>query len=89
MRTLLRGIFIGLIKFYQYMISPWLGANCRFNPTCSQYAKECFEKLPLHLAFTKSIIRISKCHPWHPGGNDPVIPADSSTEMNQKDNDKD
>jgi putative membrane protein insertion efficiency factor len=70
------------------MISPWLGSNCRFNPTCSQYAKESFEKLPLHTAFIKSIIRISKCHPWHPGGNDPVISDSLSTEKNQKDSGK-
>lgn len=71
------------------MISPWLGQNCRFNPTCSQYAKESFERLPIHIALYKSLIRISKCHPWHPGGNDPVISDSLSKEMNQKDSDKD
>ncbi|MDA9793279.1 membrane protein insertion efficiency factor YidD [Bacteriovoracaceae bacterium] len=64
-------LFIKLIRTYQYFISPLLGSNCRFHPTCSCYCKECFEKHPLHIAIIKSLIRISKCHPFHPGGDDP------------------
>lgn len=72
MRELLRAPIIFFIKGYQYLISPWLGANCRFHPTCSQYAIDCFNKYPAHIAFIKSVIRISKCHPWSVGGNDPA-----------------
>ncbi|MCK6593816.1 MAG: membrane protein insertion efficiency factor YidD [Bacteriovoracaceae bacterium] len=61
-----------LIRFYQYFISPMLGPNCRFYPTCSQYSYQCFEKLPIHRAIWYSGKRICKCHPFHPGGVDPV-----------------
>lgn len=63
-------IFIIFIKAYQYLLSPFLGKNCRFYPSCSQYSKICFETLPIHRALYLSINRILKCHPWHPGGVD-------------------
>jgi putative membrane protein insertion efficiency factor len=61
-----------IILGYQKLISPMLGPNCRFYPTCSDYAKESITKLPVHIALWKIIIRICKCHPFHPGGHDPV-----------------
>lgn len=64
-----------LIKAYQKVISPLLGSNCRFHPTCSQYSYECFETFPAHKALWYSCSRICKCHPFHSGGFDP-IPAD-------------
>lgn len=64
--------FILLIKIYQKAISPMLGANCRFHPTCSAYSLEAFQTLSLHRALYKSIVRILKCHPFHPGGHDPL-----------------
>ena len=73
MMNVIRKVLILMIKAYQYVISPLLGPNCRFYPSCSSYTVEAFEKLPLHMAFIKSIVRISKCHPFHPGGHDPVI----------------
>lgn len=60
------------IKFYQYAISPLLGDNCRYYPSCSQYAVEAFEKLPLYKAFPKILWRILRCHPFSKGGHDPV-----------------
>ena len=54
------------------LISPFLGANCRFYPTCSEYTVQCFEKLPLHKAIFYSIKRILRCHPYSDGGHDPV-----------------
>ena len=64
--------FLGLIRFYQICISPLLGANCRFRPTCSAYAMEAIRKYgPLRgswLAFK----RIVRCRPGVPGGYDPV-----------------
>ncbi len=61
-----------LIRAYQILISPFLGNNCRFAPTCSQYARECFKKFSFPRALWYSSRRICKCHPFHPGGYDPV-----------------
>lgn len=65
-------IFILMIRAYQILISPLLGANCRFSPTCSTYCKECLESFPVHKALWYSLKRILKCHPFHSGGHDPV-----------------
>lgn len=65
---------LGLVWFYRLLISPWLGNNCRFDPSCSQYA---FDALRLHGAFRGSWLaarRISRCHPWGGSGVDPVPP---------------
>ncbi|MDO5616490.1 MAG: membrane protein insertion efficiency factor YidD [Cruoricaptor ignavus] len=61
-----------LIKFYQYAISPWLGKNCRFHPTCSQYMLEALKIHGLFRGFFLGAKRISKCHPWGGEGYDPV-----------------
>ncbi|SFV87249.1 Protein YidD [hydrothermal vent metagenome] len=60
------------IKFYQLFISPLLGSNCRFDPTCSQYAYQAVQEYGFFKGFGLSVKRISKCHPWHEGGFDPV-----------------
>ncbi|EQC48732.1 membrane protein insertion efficiency factor YidD [Bacteriovorax sp. DB6_IX] len=80
----MKNIFILLIRFYQVFISPFLGKNCRFYPSCSEYTKECFEKFPAHRAFTLSAKRICKCHPFSEGGLDPV-PDDTSKNSNKED----
>ncbi|MES2880930.1 MAG: membrane protein insertion efficiency factor YidD [Bacteroidota bacterium] len=64
--------FIALIRLYQLIISPWLGPQCRFTPTCSQYALEAFQKHGLFRGFWLGIKRIGKCHPWGGSGHDPV-----------------
>ncbi|HZK63916.1 MAG TPA: membrane protein insertion efficiency factor YidD [Puia sp.] len=64
---------IGLIRLYQWVISPWLGPKCRFTPTCSQYAIEAFRKYGLLKGGWMTIRRISRCHPWGGSGHDPVI----------------
>jgi len=64
--------FIALIKLYQWIISPWLGAKCRFTPTCSQYALEALKKYGLFKGTWLAIKRISRCHPWGGHGYDPV-----------------
>tara|TARA_Y100000768_G_C23939515_1_gene664379 strand:- start:615 stop:860 length:246 start_codon:yes stop_codon:yes gene_type:complete len=64
--------FILLIKLYQNIISPAIGSNCRFNPTCSNYAIESLKKYGLIVGMYYSIVRISKCHPWGKSGHDPV-----------------
>jgi len=68
----MRTIAKALIRLYQYILSPFLGNNCRFHPTCSQYA---IEAIDAHGAFRGGLLavrRLSRCHPWNPGGVDPV-----------------
>ncbi|HRE18062.1 MAG TPA: membrane protein insertion efficiency factor YidD [Rhodocyclaceae bacterium] len=63
---------IGLIRFYQYAISPWLGRRCRFFPSCSEYALDAVGKYGAVRGGWLSCKRVCRCHPWHPGGYDPV-----------------
>lgn len=72
MRKIIISPFVLLIKIYQIIISPAIGSNCRFNPTCSNYAIESLKKHGLVIGLYYSIIRISKCHPWGKSGDDPV-----------------
>ncbi|WP_163536890.1 membrane protein insertion efficiency factor YidD [Gracilibacillus sp. YIM 98692] len=65
-------LFIGIIRFYQKFISPMFLPSCRFQPTCSQYSLECFRSFNVFRAFYYTIKRLSKCHPFHSGGFDPV-----------------
>ena len=65
-------IFLFFITIYQKLISPFLGQNCRFYPTCSEYSKICFQKFSWYKALYLSLKRVVKCHPFHPGGHDPV-----------------
>lgn len=65
-------LLIGLLRAYQYALSPMLGRSCRFFPTCSEYA---IEALGRHGALRGSYLaarRVLRCHPWNPGGYDPV-----------------
>jgi uncharacterized protein len=64
--------FIGLIKVYQWLISPLLGPQCRFTPTCSHYSLQAFQKYGLFKGFWLTVKRISRCHPWGGKGYDPV-----------------
>jgi hypothetical protein len=62
----------GLIRSYQVALSPLLGANCRFFPTCSEYARESVLCHGVLLGGWLTLKRLARCHPWHPGGYDPV-----------------
>ena len=62
---------ISLIRFYQLFISPLLGNNCRYYPTCSQYAIEAIEKKGIIKGSWMAVKRIRRCHPSHDGGYDP------------------
>lgn len=64
--------FIGLIKAYQYLISPLLGPKCRFTPTCSQYGIEALKKYGLFKGSWLTLKRIARCHPWGGHGYDPL-----------------
>jgi putative membrane protein insertion efficiency factor len=59
------------VRGYQLLISPWLGPNCRYHPTCSQYMIASVRKQGLVRGAWRGILRIARCHPWHPGGYDP------------------
>jgi len=70
----MRWIVLKLIAGYSRIISPLTGRSCRFYPTCSDYTRQAIEKYGLLKGGWMGIIRIGKCHPWHPGGFDPVDP---------------
>jgi hypothetical protein len=64
-------VAVFLIRVYQWTISPLLGQNCRFHPTCSQYAVEAVQSFGAVRGSWLAIKRLGRCHPWHPGGFDP------------------
>ncbi|MBN1932872.1 MAG: membrane protein insertion efficiency factor YidD [Desulfobacterales bacterium] len=61
-----------LIKIYQYLVSPVLGQACRFNPTCSDYAYQAITRYGTGKGLFLALKRILRCHPFNPGGYDPV-----------------
>lgn len=65
-------LLIGLIRIYQIALSPYFGSQCRFSPTCSEYAKEAVARHGAVKGGWLAIRRIGRCHPYHPGGHDPV-----------------
>ena len=69
----LRYIPIGFIALYQKFISPLSVPTCRFYPSCSTYARLALKKHGILRGGLKSLIRMSKCHPFHPGGYDPLV----------------
>ncbi len=68
----LKAVVILLIKIYQKAVSPWTPASCRYNPTCSSYSIDAFQKYGLLKGFILTIKRIGSCHPWGGSGHDPV-----------------
>jgi putative membrane protein insertion efficiency factor len=68
----MRALVTILIRAYQLAISPLLGPKCRFHPSCSSYALEAVERYGVLRGGWLALRRIGRCHPWHPGGFDPV-----------------
>lgn len=77
---ILAGSAIVLLRIYRVIVSPVLqvvfgpGSGCRFHPTCARYARDCFRQHRFPFALYLSVSRILRCHPYHPGGIDPVPP---------------
>ncbi|QOR65973.1 membrane protein insertion efficiency factor YidD [Cytobacillus suaedae] len=69
---MLKTVFIGIIRFYQRVISPLKPPTCRFYPSCSHYGLEAIKRFGALKGGWLTIKRISKCHPFHPGGIDHV-----------------
>lgn len=68
----MKTVLLGLIRGYQLFLSPLLGSNCRFYPTCSHYAHEAILKHGALKGMWLAVRRIGRCNPWHEGGVDPV-----------------
>ena len=81
LKLIVSKVLIGLVRFYQLAISPWLGSSCRYSPTCSQYMIEAVNEWGPLKGFWLGIKRIGRCHPWGGDGHDPV-PENPKKEIN-------
>jgi putative membrane protein insertion efficiency factor len=72
LRNALSAVLVGIVRLYQWTLSPWLGRDCRFDPTCSNYAITAIRRHgPVRGAWLAAR-RIGRCHPWGASGYDPV-----------------
>lgn len=78
----MKHLFISIIKFYQKYISPIKPRTCRFYPTCSSYSLKSYERYGAFKGTMLTIVRIAKCHPFHPGGVDLVPEKKSQDKQN-------
>lgn len=69
----MKTICLMLIALYRYGVSPLLGPACRFEPTCSDYAGQAINRFGVFYGCRLAICRLLRCHPFHPGGYDPVM----------------
>ena len=68
----MKTILISAVKLYKYLISPVLPGSCRFSPSCSEYSIDAINRYGAVKGAYLSVRRIARCHPFHPGGFDPV-----------------
>lgn len=68
----MKTVILFFLRLYKRYVSPLCPPACRFVPTCSEYAIDAFEKKNFFTAIGLTVVRIAKCHPFHPGGYDPV-----------------
>ncbi len=73
---MIKATLIGVVKLYRLLLSPWLGASCRFEPSCSVYALEALDRHGAAAGSYLTLARLARCQPWCQGGHDPV-PAES------------
>ena len=81
----LRSGLIGLVKGYRLLLSPWLGASCRFMPTCSVYALQALERHGAGRGSYLTLARLARCHPWCEGGLDEVPGCEASSSGSRSD----
>ncbi|MGB9681357.1 MAG: membrane protein insertion efficiency factor YidD [bacterium] len=70
---MVKRLILKLIRFYKLFISPILGKNCRFYPTCSDYTYQAIERYGVRKGIWIGLKRIIRCHPYNPGGYDPLL----------------
>lgn len=68
----MQALLLGFIRVYQLTLSPWLGRQCRYDPTCSHYATEAIERFGVGRGVWLALKRLGRCHPWGRSGYDPV-----------------
>ncbi|MBX3669551.1 MAG: membrane protein insertion efficiency factor YidD [Rhodocyclaceae bacterium] len=68
----MKTVLLGVVRLYRYAISPWLPPRCRFYPSCSAYAEQAIRRHGALAGGCMAARRLCRCHPWHPGGFDPV-----------------
>ena len=68
----MKSLLLGLIRGYRLVLSPWWGRQCRFMPSCSEYASEAIDRHGAIGGSWMALRRLGRCHPWCPGGFDPV-----------------
>lgn len=71
-------LLLAAIALYQRTLSVWLGPRCRFHPSCSSYTAACIERFGAARGGLLGVLRVARCHPFHPGGFDPPPPAPSA-----------
>ncbi len=75
-QQILLKVLLALLRGYCYLVSPWLGNRCRFYPSCSAYAQAALIEHGIYQGIWLTLKRLLRCHPWHPGGYDPVPPKE-------------
>jgi putative membrane protein insertion efficiency factor len=68
----MKQLMLALLRIYRYVLSPWWGGQCRFAPTCSEFAEEAIDQYGALKGSWMAACRLGRCHPWHAGGFDPV-----------------
>lgn len=77
----MRRLLIAIIRVYQYAISPYFVASCRYSPSCSSYAIEAVRRFGAIKGGWLALRRLGRCHPWHEGGLDPVPSCHNKKEI--------